>query len=94
METEKAYVGIDVSKETLDMAVHASEQRWRFANTDNGITEALACLEELSPALVVLEATGGMEYPLAAALAVAKIPVAVVNPRHGEGFCPGHRALG
>jgi transposase len=86
METEKAYVGIDVSKETLDMAVHASEQRWRFANTDNGITEALACLEELSPALVVLEATGGMEYPLAAALAVAKIPVAVVNPRHVRDF--------
>jgi transposase len=86
METEKAYVGIDVSKETLDMAVHASEQRWRFANTDNGITEALACLEELSPALVVLEATGGMEYPLAAALAVANIPVAVVNPRHVRDF--------
>jgi len=91
METEKAYVGIDVSKETLDMAVHASEQRWRFANTDSGITEALACLEELSPALVVLEATGGMEYPLAAALAVAEIPVAVVNPRHVRDFA---RAIG
>ncbi len=40
METEKVYVGIDVSKETLDMAVHASEQRWRFANSDKGITES------------------------------------------------------
>jgi transposase len=81
METEKVYVGIDVSKETLDMAVHASEQRWEFANTVKGIDEALSILENLSPALVVMEATGGMEYPSAAALAVANIPVAVVNPR-------------
>ena len=49
METEKAYVGIDVSKETLDMAVHASEQRWRFGNTDNGITEALTALRSCLP---------------------------------------------
>ena len=94
MGTEKVYVGIDVSKDTLDVAVHASEQRWRFANSDKGITEALSCLEELCPTLVVLEATGGMEYPLAAALAVAKIPVAVVNPRQGEEFCSGHRTSG
>lgn len=86
METEKAYVGIDVSKDTLDMAVHASDQRWRFANTVKGIDEALSILENLSPALVVLEATGGMEYPLAAALAVANIPVAVVNPRQVRDF--------
>jgi len=86
METEKVYVGIDVSKETLDMAVHASEQQWRFANTDRGITEALTCLERLSPALVVLEATGGFEYPLAAALAVVGVPMVVVNPRQVRDF--------
>ena len=86
METEKVYVGIDVSKDTLDVAVHASEQRWRFANSDKGITEALSCLEELCPTLVVLEATGGMEYPLAAALAVAGRPVVVVNPRQVRDF--------
>jgi transposase len=91
METEKAYVGIDVSKETLDMAVHASEQRWEFANTVKGIDEALSILENLSPALVVMEATGGMEYPSAAALAVANIPVAVVNPRQVRAFA---RAIG
>jgi len=86
METEKVYVGIDVSKDTLDVAVHASEQRWGFANSDKGITEALSCLEELCPTLVVLEATGGMEYPLAAALAVAGRPVVVVNPRQVRDF--------
>lgn len=86
MGTEKVYVGIDVSKETLDMAVHASEQRWEFANTVKGIDEALSILESWSPALVVLEATGGMEYHLAAALALANIPVAVVNPRQVRDF--------
>ena len=58
MGTEKAYVGIDVSKETLDVAVHATDRRWRFANSDKGITETVSCLEELCPTLVVLEATG------------------------------------
>jgi transposase len=86
MGTERVYVGVDVSKETLDMAVHASEQRWEFANTVKGIDETLPILGNLSPALVVLEATGGMEYPLAAALAVANIPVAVVNPRRVRDF--------
>lgn len=86
MGTERVYVGVDVSKETLDMAVHASEQRWEFANTVKGIDEVLSILENLSPALVVLEATGGMEYPMAAALAVTNIPVAVVNPRRVRDF--------
>jgi transposase len=86
MGTEKVYVGIDVSKDTLDVAVHASEQRWKFANSDKGITEALSRLEGLCPTLVVLEATGGMEYPLAAALAVAGRPVVVVNPRQVRDF--------
>jgi len=86
MGTDKVYVGIDVSKETLDLAVHASEQQWRFANIDKGITEALTCLEELSPELVVMEATGGFEYPLAAALAVAGMPMVVINPRRVRDF--------
>ena len=86
MGTEKVYVGIDVSKETLDMAVHASDQRWRFANSDEGITETLSCLEELCPTLVVLEATGGFQYPLAAVLAVATVPMVVVNPRQVRDF--------
>jgi transposase len=86
MGTEKAYVGIDVSKETLDVAVHATDRRWRFANSDKGITETVACLEEMCPTLVVLEATGGMECPLAAALAVAGIPLVVTNPRQVRDF--------
>ena len=86
METEKVYAGIDVAKRKLDMAVHLSEQRWDFTNDDEGINQAVSCLQELSPELVVLEATGGIELPIAASLAVAGIPVAIVNPRQVRDF--------
>ena len=86
MGTEKVYAGIDVAKDKLDIAVHSSEQRWDFANDDEGIKQAVSCLRELSPALVVLEATGGIELPIAASLAVAGMPVAIVNPRQARDF--------
>lgn len=86
MKTATAYVGIDVAKEKLDIAVHSSDQRWAFANTDAGISQAVSCLQELNPALIVLEATGGIEVPLVAALAVAGLPVVVVNPRQARDF--------
>lgn len=86
MEKEKVYVGIDVAKASLDIAVHSSGRRWKFSNDDSGISQALACLRELTPTLVVLEATGGNEVPLTVALAVAGIPVVVVNPRQIRDF--------
>jgi transposase len=86
METKEIYAGIDVAKDSLDIAVHLSQQRWNFANNNKGIDQAVACLQELSPTLVVLEATGGIELPIAASLAVAGIPVAVVNPRQARDF--------
>ena len=86
MKTERVYAGIDVAKDSLDIAVHSSEQRWQFANDDRGIDQAVACIQKLSPTLVVLEATGGMELPLTASLAVAGVPVAVVNPRQVRDF--------
>ena len=86
MEEEKVYVGIDVAKASLDMAVHQCEERWHFPNDDEGISQAVSCLEDLSPALIVLEATGGIELPLTAALAGAGLPVAVVNPRQIRDF--------
>ena len=86
METATAYVGIDVAKEKLDIAVHSSDQRWTFANTDAGIGRVLSCLQKLNPVLIVLEATGGIEVPLVAALAVAGLPVVVVNPRQVRDF--------
>lgn len=83
---EKVYVGIDVAKANLDVVVDPSRQRWSFSNDDRGISEAVSRLRELSPALVVLEASGGIEVPLAAALGVAGLPVAVVNPRQIRDF--------
>ena len=83
---EKVYVGIDVAKANLDVVVDPSGQRWSFSNDDKGISEAVSRLRELSPALMVLEATGGIEVPLAAALGIAGLPVAVVNPRQIRDF--------
>jgi len=86
MEEDKVYVGIDVAKASMDIAVRPSGQRWNFTNDDGGIRQAVSCLEGLAPALVVLEATGGIELPLAAALAAAGLPVVVVNPRQVRDF--------
>src|SRR4030042_4414095 len=86
MEKEKLYVGIDVAKAGLDLAVHPSGKRWSFSNDDRGIKDAVACLRGLSPALVVMEATGGIELPLTAALVVAELPVVVINPRQIRDF--------
>ena len=86
MEKEKVYVGIDVARESMDVAVHPAGQRRRFTNDDRGISQAVALLRQLSPELVVLEATGGIEMPLTAALVEAGIPTAVVNPRQVRDF--------
>jgi transposase len=57
-----------------------------LANDAGGVAELVARLAPLRPALVVLEATGGLEHPAAAALALAGLPVAVVNPRQAHDF--------
>jgi len=80
------YVGIDVAKERLDVAQRPSLEGWRVANDERGIAELVARLVQLKPALVVLEATGGMELPLVGALAAAGLPVVVINPRQAREF--------
>jgi transposase len=80
------FVGIDVSKDHLDLACRPDATRWRVANDRAGIAQCLAQLRQLKPALIVLEATGGWQCSLVAALAVAKLPVAVVNPRQMRDF--------
>jgi transposase len=77
---EKEYAGIDVSKDTLDIATYTSNKRWRFTNNDTGISRLIKALEETGLALVVMEATGGYETRLAYALHKAEIPCAVINP--------------
>lgn len=86
MEKEKIYAGVDVAKDSMDVAVHISGEHQSFTNDEKGINQAAAYLKNLATTLVVLEATGGIELPLVAALAIAKVPVAVVNPRQVRDF--------
>lgn len=82
MET---WIGIDVAKAQLDLSVHQGTH-WRRPNDEAGITQVVTDLNALGPTLVVLEATGGYERAVTAALAEAGIPVAVVNPRQVRDF--------
>ena len=83
---ERTFVGIDVAKEQLDVHVRPSDERFQVGRDDAGLAELVARLQPLGPRLVVLEATGGYEIPVAAALASAGVPVAVVNPRQIRDF--------
>lgn len=74
------FVGIDVSKAQLDVALRPTG-RFVVPNDDAGIAELLERLQATSPTLIILEATGGIELPLTGALAAAGLPVVVVNPR-------------
>ena len=81
METGPLYVGIDVSKAQLDVAERPSGERAVIPHTEQDIAALVEQLGARRPACVVLEATGGLQAPLASALAIAGISVAVVNPR-------------
>ena len=86
MEQEGVYVGIDVAKAQVDVAVRPTGQRWVVSFDETGVGELVSQMEDLSPALVLLEASGGLELPLVAALAAAALPVVVVNPRQVRDF--------
>jgi len=86
MSSPAIYAGVDVSKAHLDLAFTNSEERPRFPNTARGIEQLVSQIEEASPELVVLEATGGFEVPAAVALAAAGVPVVVANPRQVRDF--------
>lgn len=88
------YVGIDVSKEWVDVAVRPGGEEWRERLDEEGIEELVMRLEALRPQLVVMEATGGYEMPVVAALGVAGVPVAVVNPRQVRDFARSQGLLG
>ena len=80
------YVGIDVSKAWVDVAVRPTGRVWRVNYEDDAVTALVAQLQKMQPAAVILESTGGLETPLVAALATAAVPVAVVNPRQVRDF--------
>src|SRR5947209_228507 len=86
MNTTPIFVGIDISKAHLDSATRPARQVDRHPNDPAGIAALVARLKPLAPSLVVVEATGGLELPLLAALQVAGIPAAAINPRQARDF--------
>jgi len=89
--SDSVFVGIDVSKQTLEIASSHESKTWQVTNDPAGIDELAQQLVQLKPQLVVLEATGGYEFDAACALQVLGLPVAVVNPRTARDFA---RAMG
>ena len=86
MATALTFVGIDVSKAALDVAVRPGDTAFRVANDPAGLAELVQRLRPMAPALIVLEATGGYEAAAVAALQVAGLPVVAINPRQARDF--------
>jgi transposase len=80
------YVGIDVSKATLDVAVEPTRERWQVANDERGLQHLVERLRSLQPERIVLEATGGYELAALASLGCAELPAVAVNPRQVRDF--------
>ena len=85
------FIGIDVSKKYLDVSCRPGDESVRVPNDEAGVAELVQRFAIEAPTLVVMEATGGYEALCAAGLAVAKLPVVVVNPRQVRDFA---KALG
>jgi transposase len=84
--TSPNFVGIDVSKDRLDVHVRPSGLTFAVARDGQGLEQLITQIRRLAPVLIVLEATGGFEITVAAALAGASLPLAVVNPRQIRDF--------
>lgn len=88
---EVRFVGIDVAKDRLDIAVRPGDERFSEPRDGDGLDRLVTRLAGIAPALVVLEATGGYETVVAGRLAAAGLPLAIVNPHQVRSFA---RAVG
>jgi len=86
MSKSSLFVGIDVAKAQLDVALRPTGERWAVPNDDTSIAVLVSQLEAAHPTLIVLEATGGCQRAVVAALAAAGLPVVVVHPRQTRDF--------
>lgn len=80
------FIGIDVSKSTLDVCILPANQILQTRNDETGIRQLIDSLRGLRPTLIVLEATGGLETPVVCELGAAGLPVAIINPRQARDF--------
>lgn len=83
---EKVFVGIDIAKETLDIHVLPSNEKWQCNNNPKDIGRLVKRLGPKAPEAIILEATGGYEAMVAALLIEAELPVSIVNPRQVRDF--------
>ena len=93
MEQEATYVGIDVAKAPVDVAVRPTDDRWEIPYEEAGIRQLVSNLKISEPVMVLLGDSGGFELPLVAALAAEALPVVVVNPRKVRDFAKATRKL-
>jgi transposase len=84
--TAPLFVGIDVAKDRLDVHLRPSAEAWAVGRDAAGLATLVERLPATAPQLVVLEATGGFEVAVAAALVAQRLPLAVVNPRQIRDF--------
>jgi len=81
MSDVPCFIGIEVAKAQVDIALRPSGERWAVPNDASGVATLVDRVQALHPTLIVLEATGGLERAVTSALATAGLPVVVVNPR-------------
>jgi transposase len=80
------FIGIDVARDSLEVASRPAGEQWQVANDPAGIAALLTRLRAVQPTLIVLEATGGLELPVLAAIGSAGLPVVAINPRQVRDF--------
>jgi len=80
------FVGIDISKDSLDLCLEPENEVLHIAYDDKGIAQVVKHLAQVAPTLIVMEATGGLEMRLASELTAKGLPVAVINPRQARDF--------
>ena len=93
MNSKEVFVGIDVSKDHLDIGVYPTGKTWQLVHDEAGKEQLCQELRKLKPDLIVMEASGGMEGALAVKLQEAKLPAVVVNPRQVRDFAKAHGIL-
>jgi transposase len=91
VQVPETYVGIDVSKQRLDVHVHPAGEHIAVPQDGDGLARLVQCLKEHKPVIIAIEATGGFEAGAVAALAADGLPVVVVNPKQVHNFA---KALG
>ena len=85
-KTPESFVGIDISKDTLDIRIEPAGDSLHVAYDDAGLAEVGQRLAAVRPVLIMMEATGGLETRLASELTARSLPVAIINPRQARDF--------